>query len=384
MIYLDHAASAPLRKEALQAMLPYLTKDYGNPSAIYRAGREAKSAISNARRKIAETLSLYPDEIYFTSGGTEADNWALVAAFEAAKAAGQRPRFITSSVEHHAILETLAYLKEERDAAVTFLPVDSKGIVNPETLSAALKEDCCLVSIMTANNEVGSLQPIEALAEIAHQKNVPFHTDAVQAYGHMQMKTVASSVDLLSASAHKFGGPKGSGFLVIKRGLPMRAFLRGGAQERKRRAGTENVAGIVGMGIAAELANLEMDENCAREKKRRDLLYEYLRDAIPDVILNGSLEQRLVNNLNLCFPGVSAETLLILMDQKDIALSAGAACAAGGLLPSHVLSAMGLSREASASAVRITVGAENTEEEILTAAKELALAVKRLREIRTR
>lgn len=382
MIYLDHAATAPLRPEALEAMLPFLKRSYGNPSAVYALGREAKRAVTAAREDIAESLSLRPDEIYFTSGGTEADNWALIGAFELAKAAGKGTRIIASAIEHHAVLETLRYLKEERGALVTLLPVDRDGVLHPETLSGALGEDCCLVSIMTANNEVGTIQPVEELAKIAHQKSVLFHTDAVQAYGHMPMKRIAAAVDLLSVSGHKFGGPKGSGFLVIKRGIPMRAFLRGGAQEKNRRAGTENVAAIVGMGVAARLGYQKLEVRMEREAKLRDQLYTHLQAALPDVMLNGSVDSRLSNNLNLCFPGVSAEALLIVLDQKGIAVSAGAACASGALTSSHVLTAMGLSSEAKKSSIRLTVGVENTEEEMTAAAEQIAASVRRLKEVR--
>lgn len=379
MIYLDHAATTPLRPEVLEGMLPYLRQGYGNPSAMYAAGREAKRAVTAAREIIAQSLSLHPDEIYFTSGGTESDNWALVGAFELAKAEGGGTRIVASAVEHHAVLETLRYLEEVRGASVCLLPVDGDGVVHPRVLSEALREDCCLVSIMTANNEVGSLQPIAALADIAHRRNVLFHTDAVQAYGHMPMGDIAASVDLLSGSGHKLGGPKGIGFLVIRRGVPMRAFFHGGAQEKRRRAGTENVAGIVGLGIAAAIAKRDLEAETEREARLRDQLYHQLQEAIPHVMLNGSRDQRLANNLNLCFPGVSAETLLILLDQRGIAAGAGAACASGALEPSHVLRAMGRSVEEARSSVRLTVGPDNTEEEMKDAAEQIAEVVRHLR-----
>lgn len=379
MIYLDHAATTQLRPEALEAMLPFLAEEYGNPSSVYTAARSVRRAVEEARRRIAETLRAQPGEIYFTSGGTESDNWALIAAFETAVSEGRGRHIVSTEIEHPAILRSLEYLREMRGAEVTLLPVDTEGNINPDTAEAALRPDTCLLSVMAANNEIGTVQPVHELAELAASRGILFHTDAVQAYGHTDLNVKDLGIDMLSASGHKFGGPKGVGFLYVRSSVRLRALLHGGAQERQRRAGTENAPAIVGMGKAAELA---LHRRAAEEEKTRqfrDQLWHRLSEAIPDIRINGGMQRRLSNNLNVCIPGLEAESALILLDQAGIAASAGSACASGALEPSHVLRAIGLSEAAARASLRFTVGTEHTEEEIDRAADCIAGVAARLR-----
>ena len=382
MIYLDHAATVALCPAALEAMLPYLTTQCGNPSALYESGRKARQAVSRARRELAETLGCLPEELYFTSGGTEADNWALLSMAEAARARGEAPFLVGTAIEHHAVLETLRYGKETGLLDYALLPVSGDGVVALSGLDALLAKRPALVSCMGANNETGALQPLGELLARCRERNVPLHSDLVQVYGQLPLKSLLGEElpDLFSVSAHKFGGPKGVGFLYIRRGLPVGALLHGGSQERGRRAGTENVAGIVGMAAAAKVAFSEMTESAEKKRVLTELFFRLLREELPAVYRNGSETARLSGLLNLCFPGISAELLLILLDQAGIAASTGAACASGALEPSHVLLAMGRSEQEARASLRFSFGAENTEEEVRKAAQIVTNCVKGLQE----
>lgn len=359
--YMDHAATTPLSKDALEAMMPYLTTDYGNASTVYTYGQRAKAAVERSRRTIAATIGAKPFEIYFTSGGTESDNWALIGAAEA----GKRGHIITDTIEHHAILNTCAYL-EKRGFDVTYLPVDHEGYVDPDAVMAAIRPDTLLVSIMVANNEIGTIEPIAEIgarlqkhAEETGQR-ILFHTDAVQAYAHIPLDVDELKVDLMSASSHKLNGPKGVGFLYVRRGVKLPSFLHGGEQERGRRAGTENVAGIVGFARAAELACGVLDTRIPSESAVRDHLIQRLLDEIPYTSLNGDPTHRLPNNVNVCFKYIEGETLLLLLNEKHIYASAGSACASGSLEPSHVLRAIGIAHEDAYGSLRLTIGPETT------------------------
>ncbi len=359
-IYLDHAATAPLKKEVLAEMMPYLTTEYGNPSAIYRSAQRAKSAISRAREQVAKVISAKADEIYFTSGGTEADNWVLKASFEAF--GKEKPHIITSAIEHHAVLETCHYL-EEKGAEITYISPEKNGSISPEKIREAITDNTCLISIMSANNETGIIEPIREIGRIAHENGIYFHTDAVQAYGHISIDISENFIDFLSISAHKIGGPKGVGALFIKKGIPVKSFIHGGMQERARRAGTENVAGIVGFGKAAEIAGNEMEEASVSLIRKRDYLVKRILTEIPDTSLNGEGE-RLPGHINIAYHGLDGESLLIYLDMHGIACSAGSACASGSLSPSHVLTAMGMSYEDAHASIRMSLSDENTTEEL--------------------
>ncbi len=382
MIYLDHAATVSLRPSALEAMLPYLTEQCGNPSALYESGRRARQAVSRARREIAETLGCLPEELYFTSGGTEADNWALLSMAEAARSRGEAPFLVSTAIEHHAVLETLRYGKATGLLDYALLPVTGDGIAALSELDALLEKRPALVSCMGANNETGALQPLGELLARCRERQIPLHSDLVQVYGQLPLKSLLGEElpDLFSVSAHKFGGPKGVGFLYIRSGLPVGALLHGGSQERGRRAGTENVAGIVGMAAAARAAFAEMADSAEKKRALTELFFRLLREELPAVYRNGSESARLPGHLNLCFPGISAELLLILLDQAGIAASAGAACASGALEPSHVLLAMGRSEQEARASLRFSFGAENTEEEVRRAAQIVTNCVKGLQE----
>ena len=377
MIYLDHAATTRTLPEAVEAMLPYFTEYYGNAGGIYRLGSESKRALMRARETVAETLGAEPNEIYFTSGGTESDNWAIKAACEACRAG--EGHIITSKIEHHAVLHTCEYL-EKRGAAVTYLDVDADGLIDPERLKRAIRPDTILISVMYANNEIGTIQPIQEIGEIAAERGILFHTDAVQAYGQLPIDAAGSHIDMLSASAHKFGGPKGAGFLYISQKARLLPFIHGGQQERGRRAGTENVAGIVGMEAAVRHAYRTMEEKAERETALRDHLIGRLLREIPDVKLNGHPTRRLPGNVNVSFAGVEGETVLIMLDMEGICASSGSACASGSLDPSHVLRAVGLTPELARGSLRLTIGEENTREEIDTAADTLARIIRKIRE----
>ena len=328
IIYLDHAATTKCAPEAVQAMLPYFTEYYGNASTIYQLGAQSKKAIQNTRSKIAESLHADSSEIYFTAGGSESDNWALVATAEAYASKGKH--IITSKIEHHAILHTCEYL-EKRGFQITYVDVDANGIVKLDELEKAIRPDTILISIMFANNEIGTIQPIEEIGRIAKEKGILFHTDAVQAYGHVPIDVEALHIDMLSASGHKLNGPKGIGFLYIRKGVKIRSFVHGGAQERGRRAGTENVPGIVGLGVAIEKAFSGMEERIQKETKMRDYLIERIEKEIPYCRLNGDRVKRLPGNVNFSFEFIEGESLLIMLDMKKICASSGSACTSGSV-----------------------------------------------------
>lgn len=361
LIYLDNAATTKTAPEVVEAMLPYFTENYGNPSSVYSFASGNKDAITRQREIIAETLGANANEIYFTAGGSESDNWALKATAEAYKAKGSH--IITTKIEHHAILHTCEYL-EKNGCEVTYLNVDEDGIVRLEELKAAIRPDTILISIMSANNEIGTIEPIKEIGEIAHEHGILFHTDAVQAFGQVPINVDECHIDMLSASGHKLNGPKGIGFLYIRKGVKIRSFVHGGGQERKRRAGTENVPGIIGLGTAAERAVRAMEERTAKEKELRDYLISRVLEEVPHVRLNGHPEKRLPNNANFSFRFVEGESLLIMLDMKGICASSGSACTSGSLDPSHVLLAIGLPHEIAHGSLRLTLSEETTREDI--------------------
>lgn len=375
-IYLDNAATTPLSPEVLEAMMPYLTGRYGNASSIYDTGRDARRAIDDARKQVAGLIGAKTNEIHFTSGGTESDNWALKGIAFARRSKGNH--IITSAIEHHAVLETARWLETE-GFDVTYLPVSALGIVNPEDVKNAIKDRTILISIMAANNEIGTLQPVEAIGAIAREHKIPFHSDAVQAAGAIGVDVNAWQVDLLSLSGHKFHGPKGTGALYVRSGTRILPLLHGGAQERNRRAGTENVAGIVGLGKAAERAGMMMDENAEKITRLRNILIDGITGAIPHVRLNGDRTNRLPNNANLSFRYIEGEALLLHLDLNGIAASSGSACASGSLEPSHVLLGMGLAAEDAHSSLRFTLSEATTHEEINTVLAILPGIVDKLR-----
>lgn len=376
MIYLDNAATTRTAPEVVEAMLPYFTEYYGNAGSIYGLAGESRKALLRARETIAETLGAEANEIYFTAGGSESDNWALKALFEAWQDKGRH--IITSRIEHHAVLHTCEYL-EKMGARVTYLDVDSEGLVDPGQLERAIRPDTILISVMAANNEVGTIQPVKEIGEIAAAHGILFHTDAVQAYGHLPLAVQEYHIDLLSASAHKFNGPKGAGFLYVGKKAGIRSFIHGGQQERGRRAGTENVPGIVGMAAAARRAHEHMEERAQKERMLRDYLIGRIEAEIPDVALNGHRTKRLPNNVNFSFADMEGETMLIMLDMAQICASAGSACTSGAVDPSHVLLAMGLSKERARGSLRLTLSEENTREELDTVVEELARIVARVR-----
>lgn len=376
MIYLDNAATTRTAPEVVEAMLPYFTEYYGNAGSIYGLAGESRKALLRARETIAGTLGAEANEIYFTAGGSESDNWALKAVFEAWQDKGRH--IITSRIEHHAVLHTCEYL-EKMGARVTYLDVDSEGLVDPGQLERAIRPDTILISVMAANNEVGTIQPVKEIGEIAAAHGILFHTDAVQAYGHLPLAVQECHIDLLSASAHKFNGPKGAGFLYVGKKAGIRSFIHGGQQERGRRAGTENVPGIVGMAAAARRAHEHMEERAQKERMLRDYLIGRIETEIPDVALNGHRTKRLPNNVNFSFADMEGETMLIMLDMAQICASAGSACTSGAVDPSHVLLAMGLSKERARGSLRLTLSEENTREELDTVVEELARIVARVR-----
>ena len=361
IIYLDNAATTRTAPEVVDAMLPYFTEKYGNPSSVYGFAAENKEVISRQRRVIAEVLGAKENEIYFTAGGTESDNWALTATAEAYASKGKH--IITSRIEHHAILHTCEYL-EKRGYEVTYLDVDENGLVDQKKVEEALRPDTILISIMTANNEIGTIQPIREIGEIARAHGVLFHTDAVQAFAQIPINVEECHIDMLSASGHKLNGPKGIGFLYIRKGVKIRSFIHGGAQERKRSAGTENVPGIVGLGKAVELAASTMEERAERETKLRDYTIARIEKEIPYCRLNGDRVKRLPNNINFSFRFIEGESMLIKLDLKGICASSGSACTSGSLDPSHVLLAIGLPHEIAHGSLRMTLGADTTKEDL--------------------
>ena len=370
LIYLDNAATTKTAPEVLEAMLPYFTEQYGNPSAIYSFASHNKDVVAEQRERIANalgaksnarSLGTTAENIYFTAGGSESDNWALKCTAEAYANKGKH--IITSKIEHHAILHTAAYL-EERGFEVTYLDVDEYGKVNPADVEAAIRPDTILISVMYANNEIGTIEPIKEIGEIAHKHGILFHTDAVQAFGQVPINVDECHIDMLSASGHKLNGPKGIGFLYIRKGVKIRSFVHGGAQERKRRAGTENVPGIVGYGAAAERAMKNMKERTEKEIELRDYLINRLTTEIPYSRLNGDRVKRLPNNVNVSFQFIEGESMLLMLDQNGICASSGSACTSGSLDPSHVLLAIGVPHEVAHGSLRLTLSEETTKEDI--------------------
>ena len=378
MIYLDNAATTRTAPEVVEAMLPFFSEYYGNASSIYTLGSASKKALNQARRILAGYLGAKQEEIYFTAGGSEADNWALKAAAEAYKEKGKH--IITTRIEHHAVLHTCEYL-EKQGYEVTYVGVDENGIVKLEELEAAIRPDTILISVMYANNEVGTLQPIREIGQIAHDRGVLFHTDAVQAFGHLPIHVDELHIDMLSASAHKVNGPKGVGCLYIRSGLKLRSFIHGGAQERARRAGTENIPGIVGFGKAIERAVRIMPDKTQKETELRDYLIDQLYEKIPYCCLNGDRSRRLPGNVNFSFQFVEGESLLIMLDMKGICGSSGSACTSGSLDPSHVLLAIGLPHEMAHGSLRLTLSEENTKEELDIVVEAIAEIVGKLRDM---
>ncbi len=378
MIYLDNAATTKTAPEVVDAMLPYFSEYYGNPSTIYSLGASCKKAVSNTRQVIADALGAKPEEIYFTAGGSESDNWALKATAEAYANKGKH--IITSKIEHHAILHVCEYL-EKKGYEITYLDVDEKGMIRLEELKAAIRPDTILISIMFANNEIGTIEPIAEIGKLAKENGVLFHTDAVQAFGQVPINVDEMNIDMLSASGHKLNGPKGIGLLYIRKGVKIRSFVHGGAQERSRRAGTENVPGIVGLGAAVERALRIMKEKTKKEIELRDYLIERIEKEIPHCWLNGHRENRLPNNVNFSFLFIEGESMLIMLDMKGICASSGSACTSGSLDPSHVLLSIGLKHEEAHGSLRLTLSEENTKEEMDFVVEELKKIIERLREM---
>lgn len=397
MIYLDHAATTAVSKSVREAMLPYFSEDYGNPSSLYLFAQKAKKAVEDSRRSLAGLLGINPREIYFTSGGTESDNWAILSAFYSAMgkksglfdsdAAGQKqrqPHIICSAIEHHAVLESCKFA-ESMGARVSCIPVDREGFLDLEALEQAITEDTVLISVMAANNEMGTIQDLRAIGEIAKRHEVLFHTDAVQAFGQIPLSISEMGIDLLSASAHKLHGPKGIGLLVIRKGVRLPAFLHGGAQERGFRAGTENVPAIVGFAKAAEEAFTGMAERERRKRELQKLFFRRLLEEVPGMQITGvnpleaSEEKRLSGNVHICIEGIEAESLLLLLDQKGICASAGSACASGSVEPSHVLLALGKSHVEAYSGLRLSFEEDLKEEELEFTVTAIREGVERLR-----
>ena len=376
LIYLDNAATTQVSEEVLNEMLPFFRQTYSNPSAVYSFAGESKKAVDHARKQAAELIGANVKEIYFTGGGSESDNWALKAAAEAYSSKGKH--IITSKIEHHAILHTCEYL-EKKGYEITYLDVDEVGKISIEELKAAIRPDTILISVMTANNEIGTIEPITEIGKIAHENGVLFHTDAVQAYGHIPIHVDDMRIDMLSASGHKFNGPKGVGILYIRKSVKIHSFIHGGMQERSRRAGTSNVPGIVGFGKAAQSAGETMGERAAKETTLRDHLIERVLSEIPYVRLNGHRTDRLPNNVNFCFQFIEGESLLIILDQLGVCVSSGSACTSGSLDASHVLLAIGIPLEIAHGSLRITLSKETTLEDIDYVADELKKIVERLR-----
>ena len=385
MIYLDNAATTKIEDVALNAMLPFLKEEYGNASAVYELARNSKKAVFNARRQCASVLGAQPNEIFFTSGGTESDNWALVGAVE--RSACSTPHIITTSIEHHAILRTAEHL-ESRGVAVTYLKPDSEGFISPSQVLDAIREETVLVSVMTANNEIGTIEPVCEIADAVHgvRKDILVHTDAVQAFGQIPLNAFAKHVDLLSASSHKLGGPKGVGLLYIRDGVKFGPLIRGGMQESGRRSGTENIPGIVGFGAAAETSFAGIDAKMEAETALRDRLFAKM-DSITSVIVNGphtegDHSKRLPGNVSVCIKEIEGESALIMLDREGICASSGSACATGAREPSHVLKAIGRADDEAKGSLRLTLSDHNTEEEIDRAVEVLAEIVEKLRDRR--
>jgi cysteine desulfurase len=378
IIYMDHSATTYVRKEVVEAMAPYHSENFGNPSSIYSIARESKKAIDTARVQVATALGAEPEEIYFTSGGSESDNWAIKGIASANRKKGNH--IITSKIEHHAVLHTCEYLEKE-GFAVTYLPVDQYGLVSQQDLENAITDRTILISIMFANNEIGTIEPVAELGAIARKHKVPFHTDAVQAIGNVPIDVKARNIDLLSLSAHKFYGPKGVGVLYIKKGVRIDNLIHGGGQERRRRAGTENIAGIVGLGKAIELATADIEGHNRKIRALRDRLMRGILDKIPSCRLNGHPEKRLPGNINISFEFIEGESMLLWLDDEGICASTGSACTSGSLEPSHVLLATGLPVEISHGSLRLTLGNVNTDADVDFVLEVLPKVVSRLREM---
>ena len=376
MIYADNAATTRLSATALAAMLPYLTEQYGNPSSLYTLGQTAATALAQARETVARCLHCRPEEIVFTSGGSEADNQAILSAARWGKRQG-KTHIISTAFEHHAVLHTLQKLEKE-GFTVTLLDVHADGRITPQQVEAAITQDTCLVTVMYANNEIGTIQPIGEIGAICRARKVPFHTDAVQAAGHLAIDVGAEQIDMLSLSAHKFHGPKGVGALYVRKGVPLLPLIEGGAQERRKRAGTENVAGIVGLAAALQTACDHRETNAAKVTALRDKLIDGLA-AIPHAALNGDRDHRLPGNVNVCFEGIEGESLLLLLDDRGICASSGSACTSGSLDPSHVLLAIGRPHEVAHGSLRLSLCEENTEAEVDTMLREIPKVVEYLR-----
>ncbi len=377
-VYLDYSATTPVNQEVLKEMIPYLSDFYGNPSSLYKAGELSRNAIDLARSNVARLINSDKSEVYFTSSGTEADNWAVFGVADKFKNRGKH--IITSSIEHHAILHAFDFLKDN-GYEITLVKPDKEGIIQPEALKEAMRDDTILVSIMTVNNEIGTIQPIKELAKVAKEKGAIFHTDAVQALGNVHLDVKDLGVDLMSMSAHKIYGPKGTGALFIRKGLKISSIMHGGAQEKSKRAGTENLAGIVAFGKAAEIAYNNLDEHIAKMTELRNYLIDRLTSKIKDVTLNGSIEHRHPGNTNFTFKYIEGEALLLLLDMKGIAVSTGSACSSKSLEPSHVLMEIGVPVEEVHGSLRITVGEPTTKEEIDYCVDSLAEVVEKLRQL---
>ncbi len=378
-IYLDNAATTPMKKEVLDAMIPYFCNEYGNPASIHPMSRAPRDAVARARKQISKALGADEHEIYFTSGGTESDNWALKSGYLLNKNKGKH--IIISAIEHHAILETAEFLEKEYGCEVTRVGVDSEGILKLDELRAAIRPDTVLISVMAANNEIGTIQPIAEIGEIAREKGILFHTDAVQAFGHIPLNVEELKVDLLSASGHKFGGPKGVGFLYVRKGVRLPPFMHGGEQENGRRAGTTNVPGVVGMGLAAEICMRDMDRNAERQRALRDHFIERVEKEIPYAVLNGHRTKRLPGNVNIGFRFIEGESMLMSLGMSGISISTGSACASGSLDPSHVLLAIGLPHGDAHGSVRVSLSENTTLEEIDYTVDRLKEVVARIRSL---
>lgn len=376
MIYLDNAATTKVADSVVDAMLPYFKEYYGNASSIYQLGAKSKEALDESREYIAGTLGAKANEIYFTAGGSESDNWAIKATADAYAQKGKH--IITSAIEHHAVLHTCEYL-EKHSYEVTYVGVDENGVIKLDELKAAIRPDTILISVMFANNEIGTIQPIKEIGEIAKEHDILFHTDAVQAYAQVPINVDEMHIDMLSASGHKLNGPKGIGFLYIRKGIKIRSFVHGGQQERGRRAGTENIPGIVGMAAAAKRSFSMLEEKMQKEIKLRDYLISRIEAEIPYCRLNGDRKKRLPNNVNFSFQFIEGESMLILLDSKGIAASSGSACTSGSLDPSHVLLAIGLPHEIAHGSLRLTLSEENTKEEMDYVVEQLTAILERLR-----
>lgn len=368
MIYLDNAATTCPEESVVRVIAESLRNEYGNPSSVHRTGAVARSLVDRSRDAIARLAGAYSDEIYFTSGGSEADNWALTAAYEAS---GNPHAHITTAIEHHAVLRTCDYLKK-RGAELTILEPDSEGRISAESVERAIRPETVLISVMTANNEIGTIEPVGEIGDVARRHGILFHTDAVQAFGHIPVDVRKMNIDMMSVSAHKFGGPKGVGMLFIRRGVRIGSFIRGGAQERGRRAGTENVPGIAGFGEAAGLACSGMEKYASEEKELRDYGIGLIHSLIPDAEINGDLTERLPGNISVTIPGMDGALAVMMMDRRGIAVSSGSACSSGSTDPSHVMKAIGRSDRQALGTVRISLSHHNTREEIETAVKILA------------